>query len=68
MTVNSFTGRATGDRRGVRISQYTKADYLYTLPDGKTIRVAADLCKGASYVSYTLANGRITYAVIAPGQ
>lgn len=37
-------------------------DYLYRLPSGQVIAVAADLCHGCAYVSYTLAGGRQTLA------
>lgn len=38
--------------------------YIYELPDGRRISVAADLCKGASVITYTLDGGRIVDAVI----
>lgn len=44
-------------------------DFLfYALPDGTYIRVAYDLCKGASYITYTLKGGKVVMAVIAEGQ
>jgi len=35
------------------------------LPDGRTVSVAWELCRGASWMEYQLANGRIVTAVIA---
>jgi hypothetical protein len=44
--------------------------YIYQLPDGTRIRLAADLCKGASVITFELkavppaVRGRIVDAVI----
>lgn len=40
----------------------------YHLPDGRTVSIAYDVCRAASYLSYALADGRIVLAVIAAGQ
>lgn len=42
----------------------TPDTYTYRLPDGTLITVAADLCKGASVITYTLKGGRIVDAII----
>ena len=40
----------------------------YTLPTGHLVAVPFDVCRAASTISYTLANGTIVLAIIAPGQ
>lgn len=40
----------------------------YRLPDGRIVPVAADVCRGASTIDFTLANGAIVLAVIEPEQ
>lgn len=36
---------------------------LYTLPDGRVVRVDASASKGASVIGFTLASGRVVEAV-----
>ncbi len=44
----------------------TNPDFIhYELPDGRIVRVAYDVCKAASVISYTLKDGRIVDAIIA---
>lgn len=40
----------------------------YCLPTGRLVQVPFDVCRAASTLDYTLADGRIVLAVIAPGQ
>ena len=40
----------------------------YQLPEGRIVNVKRDVCRAASTISYTLANGRIVMAVIAAGE
>ena len=40
----------------------------YILPDGRCVELAWDVCKGVSWLPYTLADGRLVEAVIAPRQ
>lgn len=43
------------------------ADIPYILPDGRIVYVPFDVCHAASVITYTLADGRVVDAVIAPG-
>jgi hypothetical protein len=40
----------------------------YCLPNGRLVAVPFDVCRAASTITYTLANGRVILAVIAAGQ
>ena len=40
----------------------------YSLPDGRTVSVPWDVCRGSSVITYTLKSGRIVDAVIADAQ
>jgi len=40
----------------------------YALPNGRLVAVPYDVCRAASTITYTLADGRIVLAVIAAGQ
>jgi len=40
----------------------------YHLPDGRLVQVPYDVCRAASTIDFTLADGRIVLAVIAEGQ
>ena len=39
----------------------------YILPDRRSVLVAADVCRYASWIDFQLADGRFVIAVIAPG-
>jgi hypothetical protein len=40
----------------------------YVLPDRRVVEVPADVCRWASTVEYTLADGRIVTAVVHPDE
>lgn len=39
----------------------------YILPGGRVVYVPFDVCRAASVISFTLSDGRIVDAIIAPG-
>ncbi len=47
---------------------YSGSMITYSLPDGSLVRVPYDVCKAASYITYTLKGGCITIAVIVRGE
>ena len=50
------------------MTRYQLDKIAYVLPDGRRIDVAWDLCRGHSFIDYTLADGRIVTAIIAGRQ